>query len=211
MSDVVICIPPFKRPQSLARLLDAIAALDTKADVSVLVAELVPTGPAVSLGRLAEAWEGLREGIDDYAYLRMLSDAIADARMSARQTVKDAADQAQATLDALTDAILGATQTDEQSVFAQRERVVARKERLATLSPAGNTLARQAAQLNVLADSLVRVAKGAGLPACALVTDMDQVLGRTAGNALEVREALDEGRFESWRAQFKADRARGVG
>ena len=56
----------------------------------------------------------------------------------------------------LADAILGATQTDEQSVFAQRERVVALKERLATLSPAGNTLARQAAQLNVLADSLVR-------------------------------------------------------
>ncbi|MDE2370766.1 MAG: tRNA guanosine(34) transglycosylase Tgt [Burkholderiales bacterium] len=27
----------------------------------------------------------------------------------------------------------------------------------------------------------------------------------------EVRGALDEGRFESWRAQFKADRARGVG
>ena len=26
----------------------------------------------------------------------------------------------------------------------------------------------------------------------------------------EVREALDEGRFEAWRAQFKADRARGV-
>jgi len=56
----------------------------------------------------------------------------------------------------LADAILGATQADEESVFAQRERVVSLKERLATLSPAGNAIARQAAQLNVLADSLVR-------------------------------------------------------
>jgi thymidine phosphorylase len=42
-----------------------------------------------------------------------------------------------------------------------------------------------------LADSLVRVAGGAGLPTVALLTDMNQVLGRTAGNALEVREAID--------------------
>ena len=27
----------------------------------------------------------------------------------------------------------------------------------------------------------------------------------------QAREALDEGRFETWRAQFKLDRARGVG
>jgi hypothetical protein len=27
----------------------------------------------------------------------------------------------------------------------------------------------------------------------------------------EVREALDEGRFAAWSAQFTADRARGVG
>jgi glycosyltransferase involved in cell wall biosynthesis len=39
MRDVVICIPTFKRPQSLKRLLDAIAALETKADVAVLVAD----------------------------------------------------------------------------------------------------------------------------------------------------------------------------
>jgi thymidine phosphorylase len=42
-----------------------------------------------------------------------------------------------------------------------------------------------------LAQSLVRVAAGAGLPARALVTDMDQVLGHSAGNALEMREAID--------------------
>ncbi len=42
-----------------------------------------------------------------------------------------------------------------------------------------------------LAHSLVRVAAGAGLPARALVTDMGQVLGHSAGNALEVREAID--------------------
>jgi thymidine phosphorylase len=41
-----------------------------------------------------------------------------------------------------------------------------------------------------LAQSLVQVAQGAGLPTRALITDMNQVLGRCAGNALEVREAL---------------------
>src|SRR4051794_32193359 len=42
-----------------------------------------------------------------------------------------------------------------------------------------------------LARAIVDVAAGNGLPASALITDMDRVLGRTAGNALEVREALD--------------------
>ena len=42
-----------------------------------------------------------------------------------------------------------------------------------------------------LADALVETAEGAGLPCRALLTDMDQVLGRTAGNALEVREAIE--------------------
>lgn len=42
-----------------------------------------------------------------------------------------------------------------------------------------------------LARGLVAVARGAGLPAVALVSDMSQVLGDHAGNALEVREALD--------------------
>jgi thymidine phosphorylase len=42
-----------------------------------------------------------------------------------------------------------------------------------------------------LATSLVAVARGASLPTTALVTDMNQVLGHSAGNALEVREALD--------------------
>jgi thymidine phosphorylase len=41
-----------------------------------------------------------------------------------------------------------------------------------------------------LARSLVRVASGAGLPARALITDMNEVLGTTAGNALEVQETL---------------------
>ena len=41
-----------------------------------------------------------------------------------------------------------------------------------------------------LAQSLVRVSRGAGLPARALITDMQQVLGRTAGNALEVAESI---------------------
>ena len=42
-----------------------------------------------------------------------------------------------------------------------------------------------------LAESLVTVAEGAGLPTVALLTDMNQVLGRTAGNALEVAESID--------------------
>ena len=42
-----------------------------------------------------------------------------------------------------------------------------------------------------LAQSIATVATGAGLPTTALLTDMNQVLGRAAGNALEVREAID--------------------
>jgi thymidine phosphorylase len=42
-----------------------------------------------------------------------------------------------------------------------------------------------------LALALVEVARGAGLPTVALLTDMDQVLGTSAGNAVEVREAID--------------------
>jgi len=41
-----------------------------------------------------------------------------------------------------------------------------------------------------LAQSLVDVASGAGLPTRALVTDMNQVLGHACGNALEVLEAV---------------------
>ncbi len=42
-----------------------------------------------------------------------------------------------------------------------------------------------------LARSIVDVANGAGLPTMALLTDMNQVLGTTAGHALEVWEAID--------------------
>jgi thymidine phosphorylase len=41
-----------------------------------------------------------------------------------------------------------------------------------------------------LARALVDVAVAAGLPTVALLTDMDRVLGTTAGNALEVRESI---------------------
>jgi len=43
---------------------------------------------------------------------------------------------------------------------------------------------------DTLAQSIVAVAGGAGLKASALVTDMNQVLGHTVGNALEMREAM---------------------
>ncbi len=42
-----------------------------------------------------------------------------------------------------------------------------------------------------LARSLVTVAQGANLPTRALITDMNQMLGNTCGNALEVQEAVD--------------------
>ncbi len=46
-------------------------------------------------------------------------------------------------------------------------------------------------EAKALADSIVSVARGAGLKSRALLTDMNEVLGDTAGNALEVREAID--------------------
>ena len=47
------------------------------------------------------------------------------------------------------------------------------------------------ADARALASSMVTVARGCGLPASALLTDMNQVLGWSAGNALEMQEALD--------------------
>ncbi|MEM1400190.1 MAG: thymidine phosphorylase, partial [Pseudomonadota bacterium] len=41
-----------------------------------------------------------------------------------------------------------------------------------------------------LAESLVSVGNGAGMRTAALLTDMNQVLGRTAGNAVEVAESI---------------------
>ncbi len=42
-----------------------------------------------------------------------------------------------------------------------------------------------------LAESLVRVATGAGLPASAIITDMNEPLASAAGNAVEVRNAVE--------------------
>ena len=49
---------------------------------------------------------------------------------------------------------------------------------------------RDQASALALAQSIVDVAQACGLPARALITDMNQVLGSTAGNALEVQEAI---------------------
>jgi thymidine phosphorylase len=46
-------------------------------------------------------------------------------------------------------------------------------------------------QARELAQAIIEVAGGSGLPTVALLTDMDRVLGRTAGNAVEVRESID--------------------
>jgi thymidine phosphorylase len=42
-----------------------------------------------------------------------------------------------------------------------------------------------------LAEAIVEVAQGNGVATSALLTDMDRVLGRTAGNAVEVRESIE--------------------
>jgi thymidine phosphorylase len=47
------------------------------------------------------------------------------------------------------------------------------------------------AEAKGLADSIVSVARSAGLKSKAVLTDMNEVLGSTAGNALEVKEAID--------------------
>jgi len=47
------------------------------------------------------------------------------------------------------------------------------------------------ANADELARALVEVAGGAGLPTVALLTDMDQVLGSSAGNAVEVLESVE--------------------
>jgi thymidine phosphorylase len=48
----------------------------------------------------------------------------------------------------------------------------------------------QRADAEALAQNLEEVSEGNGMRCDALITDMDQVLGRTAGNAVEVREAI---------------------
>lgn len=57
---------------------------------------------------------------------------------------------------------------------------------------AGNgAFMRDRGSARALAQSIVEVAAGAGLPARALLSDMNQVLGASAGNALEVAEAVE--------------------
>ncbi|MFZ1429535.1 MAG: thymidine phosphorylase, partial [Geminicoccaceae bacterium] len=58
-------------------------------------------------------------------------------------------------------------------------------------------------QARELARTIVGVAHGAGLPATALITDMGQCLGRTAGNALEVAECIAMLRGEPTEARLE--------
>ncbi len=50
---------------------------------------------------------------------------------------------------------------------------------------------RDLAEARALAESITAVAAGAGLATHALLTDMNQILGSTAGNALEVMEVVE--------------------
>ncbi len=52
-------------------------------------------------------------------------------------------------------------------------------------------LLRSEAQCRELAETMVALGVEHGLPACAVLTDMNSPLGATAGNALEVAEALE--------------------
>ncbi|QQG36006.1 MAG: thymidine phosphorylase [Micavibrio aeruginosavorus] len=54
-----------------------------------------------------------------------------------------------------------------------------------------------------MAQTLVDVANGAGLRCHALLTDMNEVLGRTAGNAIEAREAIEFLRCENIDARLR--------
>jgi pyrimidine-nucleoside phosphorylase len=56
-------------------------------------------------------------------------------------------------------------------------------------------------QADVLRQGLIRVGKEAGLEVRAAITDMSQPLGRTAGNALEVKEAISVLRGEPGRVR----------
>lgn len=47
------------------------------------------------------------------------------------------------------------------------------------------------ADAQALAQSIIEVSTGAGTKARAVITDMNQVLGKTAGNAVEIKEALN--------------------
>lgn len=55
-----------------------------------------------------------------------------------------------------------------------------------------------------LARSLVEVAQGADLPCSAVLTDMNEVLGWTAGNAIEVRESIEYLRGDRREARLHA-------
>jgi thymidine phosphorylase len=55
-----------------------------------------------------------------------------------------------------------------------------------------------------LAASIARVARGAGLETSALITDMGQVLGHAAGNAVEVTEAIAFLRGDACEARLEA-------
>jgi pyrimidine-nucleoside phosphorylase len=55
----------------------------------------------------------------------------------------------------------------------------------------GGAYMKDLAQADALARQMVEIGRGAGVRTVAMLTDMEEPLGRTVGNALEVREAIE--------------------
>ncbi|MCE9591170.1 MAG: carbohydrate-binding family 9-like protein [Planctomycetes bacterium] len=72
------------------------------------------------------AWEALREGVDDYAYLYTLTRTIAEARRHTDQAICKKADAAEAVLNALVEAVPWANCMNEPAFKTPRMQVVRR-------------------------------------------------------------------------------------
>jgi len=73
------------------------------------------------------AWESLREGVDDYSYLAMLTQRIAQARQGGSAAARQAADEAEKQLNAAVNALPWWNPMDWSSVDTRRMQEVRRQ------------------------------------------------------------------------------------